>query len=270
MSGRSVSLPMYDFPEVHESTGLIVSAIVDALRALGEDVQMGEPNSADHAELMRYWKSDNILLSQSCGLPFIEDLHQFVEVLGTPTWAGISDERGWYRTVIVMPETLPAMSIVELEGMQPVISNPQSLSGWCSLGCALADVTNSATFVKPYIAAGRHTGSLQMLQDGKADFASIDPGTFQLLQRHQPSTTAGLRVIGRGPLVPATPVHISKVRNSSLDDVRRAIVEVFSREDLRAALADIGMSGFAPLADDDYSMINLLVQRAETVLPRRQ
>jgi len=35
MSQRSVSLPMYDFPEVQESTRLIVSAIVAALQGLG-------------------------------------------------------------------------------------------------------------------------------------------------------------------------------------------------------------------------------------------
>jgi hypothetical protein len=73
MSQRSVSLPMYDFPEVQESTRLIVSAIVAALHGLGEDAVLDEPNSSEHAELMRYWRNDNTLLSQSCGLPFVED-----------------------------------------------------------------------------------------------------------------------------------------------------------------------------------------------------
>ena len=269
MSQRSVSLPMYDFPEVHESTRLIVSAIVAALQRLGEDAVLDEPNSSMHAELMRYWRNDNTLLSQSCGLPFIEDLHKYVDVLGTPTWAGISDDRGWYRTVIVVREALPAMSVAELEGMQPVISNPQSLSGWCSLGCALAEVATTPSFVKPYIAAERHTGSLQLLQDGKADFASIDPGTFQLLQRHRPSLTQGLRIIGRGPLVPATPIHLSKLRKASLSEMKTAMSEIFAREELRHALAEIGMSGFAPMQNEDYAMIGALVQRAESVLPRR-
>jgi hypothetical protein len=269
MTKRSVSLPMYDFPEVHGSTELIVSAIAAALQRLGEDAIVDEPNNSDHAELMRYWRSDNTLLSQSCGLPFVEDLHKFVDVLGTPTWAGISDERGWYRTVIVVREALPAMSIAELEGMQPVISNPQSLSGWCSLGCVLADVTTTPSFVKPYIAAERHTGSLQLLQDGKADFASIDPGTFQLLERHRPSLTQGLRIIGRGPLVPATPIHVSKLRSASLSDIRSAMCEIFAREEMRGALAEIGMSGFAPFENEEYEVIGALVQRAQSVLPRR-
>jgi hypothetical protein len=65
MSQRSVSLPMYDFPEVQESTRLIVSAIVAALQGLGEDAVRDEPNSSMHAELMRYWRNDNTLLSQS-------------------------------------------------------------------------------------------------------------------------------------------------------------------------------------------------------------
>jgi ABC-type phosphate/phosphonate transport system substrate-binding protein len=161
------------------------------------------------------------------------------------------------------------MSVAELEGMQPVISNPQSLSGWCSLGYVLAEVTTTPSFVKPYIAAERHTGSLQLLQDGKADFASIDPGTFQLLQRHRPSLTQGLRIIGRGPLVPATPIHLSKLRKASLSEMKTAMSEIFAREELRHALAEIGMSGFAPMQNEDYAMIGALVQRAESVLPRR-
>jgi hypothetical protein len=69
--------------------------------------------------------------------------------------------------------------------------------------------------------------------------------------------------------VPATPIHLSKLRKASLDEMKTAMSEIFARENLRHALGEIGMSGFAPMQNEDYAMIGALVQRAESVLPRR-
>jgi ABC-type phosphate/phosphonate transport system substrate-binding protein len=108
-----------------------------------------------------------------------------------------------------------------------------------------------------------------MLQDGEADFASIDSATFRLLTRHRPALTNGLRVIGYGPVVPATPIQFSKTRTASLSAVSDAVCGVFDRPDLQAALADIGISGFVRLANSDYDGVVELVKTAEVVLPRR-
>ena len=51
--------------------------------------------------------------------------------------------------------------------------------------------------------------------------------------------------------------------------MKTVMSEIFARENLRQALAEIGMSGFAPMQNEDYAMIGALVQRAESVLPRR-
>jgi ABC-type phosphate/phosphonate transport system substrate-binding protein len=124
-------------------------------------------------------------------------------------------------------------------------------------------------FVKPYVESGGHVKSLQMLQDTEADFASVDPGTFQLLQRHRLSLTAGLHIIGHGPHVPATPMHVSKVRTAEIGALQAAVIEVFSRPELSGARADIGIDGAVAISASDYSLIPGLVARAHAVLPRR-
>ena len=260
---------MYDFPEVRESTQALLTALVDALQSCGEDVHAETPDGSVHEELMNMWRSNHTLLSQSCGLPFVEDLREYVDVIGTFLWTDVSDEQGRYQTMIVVREALNVSNVAELGGLQPVVSNTQSLSGWCSLGVAIAEVTNDASFVRPFVQSGGHARSLQMLQDGEADFASIDSATFRLLNRHRPTLTNGLRVVGRGPVVPATPVHISKTRTVSLSEVSEAVCAVFDRSDLQATLADIGVSGFVRLANSDYDGVMELVKTAEVVLPRR-
>jgi len=249
---RSNSLPMYDFPEVQASTKAILDALSNTFTKLGDVSQPSFPESSIHADLMRMWKDDTTLFSQSCGLPFVEDLHDYVDIVATLKWTGISDDRGWYRTVIVAREEIGVASLSEVGGMQPVITNQQSLSGWCSLGVALSNVGADASYVLPYLESEGHAKSLQFLQDKRADFASIDPGTFQLLQRHRPSLTNGLRIIGHGPHVPATPMHVSKVRMAEFDALQAATLEVFSRADLAGARAEIGIDGAAAISASDY------------------
>jgi len=260
---------MYDFPEVQDSTRRLLAALVDALTSCGEVVHAETPDGSVHEKLMEMWRSNRTALSQSCGLPFVEDLHEFVDLIGTFVWTDVSEAQGRYQTMIVVREALNVSSVSEVGGLRPVVSNTQSLSGWCSLGVALAGVTSDPMFVRPFVKSGGHARSLQLLQDNEADFASIDAATFRLLNRHRPALTKDLRVIGRGPVVPATPLHFSKTRTAGLDEIGDAICGVIERPDLQAALADIGISGFVRLANSDYDGVMELVKTAEVVLPRR-
>ena len=260
---------MYDFPEVHTSTLALLGALVEALEFCGETAHAVTPEGLAHEGLMKLWRSSETVLSQSCGLPFVENLHEYVDVIGTFVWTDVSDARGRYQTVIVAREELKVSSVSELDGLRPVVSNTQSLSGWCSLGVALAEAKIDQNSVKPYVLSGGHARSLQILQDGDADFASIDAATFRLLTRHRPELTKDLNLVGRGPVVPATPIHVSKTRSASLDEISEAVASVFVRPELQAALFDIGIGGFVRLANSDYDGVMDLVKMAEVVLPRK-
>lgn len=260
---------MYDFPEVHDSTQQVLLALVEALESINESAHVQTPDSSVHEQLMNMWRSSDMLLSQSCGLPFVEELHQFVNVIGTPLWTDVSDERGRYKTVIVARESLDISSIAEAGGLRPAVSNTQSLSGWCSLGVALSEVTTDPSFVQPIVESGGHAKSLQMMLDDKADIASIDAATFRLLSRHRPALTNETRIIGYGPPVPATPFIIAKTCVATTDEVFQVVDEVFRRPALRPALDHIGMSGFVRLTNSDYDGVMELVKIAEVVLPRQ-
>ena len=72
---------MYDFPEVQASTKAILGALSNTFTKLGDASQPAFPESSIHADLMRMWKDDSTLFSQSCGLPFVEDLHVYVVIV---------------------------------------------------------------------------------------------------------------------------------------------------------------------------------------------
>lgn len=265
---RSVTLPMYDIAEVQSSTCALLEAMVREVCELGEDVVVGTTDRFEHASLMSLWSGPEMYISQSCGLPFIEELDDVADIVGTFLWAGISDDHGNYRTCIVVRDDSGVTRLSELCGARPVISNSQSLSGWCSLGCALAEVTDDPEFMQSYLVGESHTGSLQFLQAGAADVASIDAATYQLLSRHRPSLVKGLRIIGHGPLIPATPIIVSKTRTASINDLRIAMHRVIAQVSLATARREIGIVGFVNRDRTDYEIVNDLVARAEVVLPR--
>jgi len=266
---RSISLPMYDFAELQSSTTAVLDAIAAEVRQFGDDGQVDSPDSSNYSTLISLWRGTEMYLSQTCGLPYIEELQEFVDVLGTFLWDGISDDLGRYRTDIVVRDDFVATQVSELGGAQPVVTNTQSLSGWCSLGCALAEVTDDPKFVQPYLLSDRHVSSLQMLQDRVADVASIDPVTFKILGRIRPALVKNLRIIGSGPLVFATPVIVSKVRIAQLGDLRAALHRVVDNPTLTGEMAAIGIVGFVDHDGANCAMIHDLVVRAEQVLPRR-
>ena len=70
-------------------------------------------------------------------------------------------------------------------------------------------------------------------------------------------------------MVPATPIIVSKSSEVDTGEVYRVVSELFGRADLRAALGNIGISGFVRLTNNDYDGVMELVKTAEVVLPRR-
>lgn len=267
---RYVSLPMYDFPEVASSTARMVDALVVTFGAEGLEASAAGGLPTAHHDLMAYWSGPEMLISQSCGLPFVEDLAAVTHCVGTFRWSGVSDERGWYRTVIVVAPGSGARNLADLAGARPAVSNTQSLSGWCSLGVAVAGVTDRADFLRPTVLTGSHAGSLAALQSGDADVASIDPGTYQLLARHRPAAVAGLRQVGEGPWVPATPLVVPRSLPVPIERSRSIVTGALNSAGLADSRAEIGIDSFVVVPDEEYlAAIPPLVEVAQRVLPRR-
>lgn len=261
---------MYDFAEVQSSTGALLETIAREVRKLGENVVVGNPINSEHESLLSSWSGIEMYLSQSCGLPYVKGLNNAVDILGTFIWTGISDDSGNYRTHILVRDDIGVTEVSQLRNARPVVNSAQSLSGWCSLGCAIAEVTDDPTFVQPYLVSKYHAQSLKLLQDGEADVASIDAATYQLLRRHRPALVHGLRIIGTGPLIPATPIIVSKTRTASTNDLRSVLHRVVVEDSLATAMSEIGIVGFVNMDHGDYEKIHDLVTCAERVLPRHE
>lgn len=262
-----VTLPMYDLPEVRSSTSLVLDAIASNLCEAGWAVRSVFRDFADHRALVKHWLDPDTALSHSCGLPFLEELGAEVQVLGTFLWRGVSAHNGRYRSVLLVRADDPR-TIDDLTGAQPVINNPESLSGWCSLGAALHDRGYTAADFPTMIRSGGHARSIDAVTAGAADLAAVDGATFRLLQRHRPSVVERVRVIGFGPEVPATPLITRSHTPIDLAAVRAALEAAVAEESNTHACEVLGIEGVALLTQDDYTPILELTTKAEATLPR--
>ena len=86
MRDQIAQLPMYDWPEVRAATDALWAKIHTALqkRSVGSPDTLDREKSRDTT-----WLSPQLLLSQTCGLPLVQDLRDQVAVLGRFTYQNL-------------------------------------------------------------------------------------------------------------------------------------------------------------------------------------
>lgn len=252
---------MYDFPEIRAHTDLLWGMIAEQARILGiEEV----PSSLTRPDgpLVDHWLRDDLLCSHTCGYPIVRQLPT-VHVLGSFSVEAGTARPGHYRSVVVARSGDPrsAGGLRAFAGAPAAANDDGSLSGWVSLGWAMAEAGISPGRVN---FTGQHALSVLAVRDGAADFASIDAHSFALFSRHRPDAVAGLMVVGHGPEVAVTPLITA--REEHVGPLREAVgraIETLPTESLRALM----ITGWVPHGRDDHEPVKALAQRALRSLP---
>ncbi len=259
--GMCASLPMYDFPEIREHTDLLWNHLASGARRRGlQDVPL--LLTRPDGRLVDHWRRNDIFLSHTCGYPVVRELPE-VHVLGSFSVEAGPSRPGYYRSVIVARATDPrsAIGLAAYDGAPVAANGDDSLSGWVSLGWAMAEVGVSAG---PVTFTGAHALSVLAVRDGTADVASIDAHSYALFAKHRPDAVAGLGVIGQGPEVAVTPLITA--RGELVDSLREVVaeaVESMPSESLRALM----ITGWVPHGRTEHDPVKELAERALTALP---
>jgi ABC-type phosphate/phosphonate transport system substrate-binding protein len=253
---------------VGAATADLREALAASLIVVGWQAAAEATAFRDHDELEAHWLDERVALTHSCGLPIHEALSGRVTVLGTFLWGDVTDWCGRYRSVIVVRADEPAGRLDELVRPRPAVNDGRSLSGWASLGAALAAAGHTAP-LPATVVTGAHTASLAAVVDGRADVAAIDAVTFALLKRYRPAAVREVRVLARGPVITATPLVSRASPPISLRALRSAVEACLREPDLAPALETLGITGFVPVSAQRYAPAVALAAVAESVLPRR-
>lgn len=240
---------MYDLPEVRWATDALWAAVAARLSAAGI---AAAPALDRESGLPDLWTDPALLLSQTCGNPYIRRFRDRLRLVATPRYSAPGCDGPRYSSLLVVRRDAPGEGLSDFRGAVCAVNEWGSLSGWVALAATLPE----PRFFRAAVVTGAHVDSMAAVVAGQADIAAIDCVTHALLQRHRPAATAGLRVIGRTAPAPGLPVV---TRRDATDETVEAL-----RSALRGALADPALAdaraallieGIEILGEADYDAI---------------
>ncbi|WP_127903210.1 phosphate/phosphite/phosphonate ABC transporter substrate-binding protein [Solirhodobacter olei] len=190
------ALPMYDMPGQQPANDAFWAAVRDALRARG----IAAPDALDREiGLMEGWQAPELVLGQTCGLPFRTRLHDRVTLLATADYGLEDTPPGHYRSLFVVRAGEAAEDPEDYATRRFAYNQPDSHSGWA----APQIWAGKRGFRFPgTLETGAHRDSAHAVAGDRADIAAIDAITWAMLNRHEPDLTGALKVIGRTDSAP--------------------------------------------------------------------
>lgn len=264
MAAASVAtLPMYDWPEVADATDALWAELRSALGTAGFDAPETLARPDDPEPL---WRDPNLLLGQTCGLPFALGMCGDADLVATPCHAAEGCDGPLYRSALIVRRDGPARHLASLHGRRAAINARNSYSGFATFGATIAKAAGKKPCFGEIVETGGHRASVLAVAEGRADIAAIDCVAWAFARRHDPDHAAALRVLGWTGPAPGLPLITAGGRP---DDERRALRDAVlsvcgdrSLEDIRAELL---IAGAEVVGGDDYAPALDRLEQARTV-----
>ena len=210
---------MYDRPETAAAHDALWNLIRDGLRSGGYDGP--EALTRGDGAYWPAWESPNLLIAQTCGLPYRARLHEKVTLIGTPDYGVEGCAPGYYHSVLVARRSDPRQTEAAFSSAALAYNEPLSQSGWAAV---YHHFQNLGLPLHPALASGSHRASAMAVAEGAADFAAIDAVTWRLLERYD-GLGDQLKVFARTRPTPGLPLITAQAAQAEalFDVVSQAI-----------------------------------------------
>ena len=207
------TLPMYDRLELYGAHDRFWQLI-------REELGDGPPRLDRYASTWAAWRSPDLVLSQTCSLPYRIALHGHVGLVGVPDLALPNCPPGTYNSVLVARGD-DDRSLGALLRARIAVNDRRSQSGYATvMGLA------QSMAIVPDIASetGSHRGSIAAVAEGRADIAAIDAQTWRLATFYDANART-LREVHRTEPTHGLPYICSRFRDPApvLAAMRRAL-----------------------------------------------
>ncbi|GAB5432234.1 MAG: PhnD/SsuA/transferrin family substrate-binding protein [Epibacterium sp.] len=200
------SLPMYDRPE----TAAANDAFWAAIRA---ELGHGPESLTRDMDLWQVWRAPDLLLAQTCGLPYRARLYGDVELVGTPDYGLPGCPEGHYNSVLIAAADRKGTPLRDFAGTRFAYNDSLSQSGWAA---AMMRMRADNMLPGELIETGSHQASAVAVAEGRADFASLDALTYQMLLDYEPDLMAGLCELERTEPTPALPFITALTQDATI------------------------------------------------------
>ncbi|WP_306115927.1 MULTISPECIES: phosphate/phosphite/phosphonate ABC transporter substrate-binding protein [unclassified Roseovarius] len=236
------SLMMYARPELAEAQGRYWQMIRQELARRGID---SPETLAQEAEEFSVWTAPNLVLSQTCGMPFRLWLHDRVRLIGTPDF-GLDDcPPGFYRSAFVIRADDARTRVEDFAGAVFAYNQTFSQSGFAAPYNHLKP--RGFWFSNLWQSHG-HLMSARAVAEGTADIAALDAVSWRLMQKYE-HFAGNLRVLEWTDPTPGLPYIANKSadRQATFEAVTAAIAALDDAD--RAVL---GLRGLVDIPAENY------------------
>jgi ABC-type phosphate/phosphonate transport system substrate-binding protein len=252
-------LPMYAVRGAQAHADTLWNCLRDAIRNNGIDAP---DHVAQFAPRLEGWLHPELILGQTCGLPYITKLCDSVELVGTPDYGVEGCSPGFYHSTLVVSSGDPRKHLSEFSGCTLALNGIDSQSGYGAIMFASAAYAGRGRFFGRAIHSRSHDASMRLVAKGVADIAAIDSVTWRISRRFDPYTSGGLKAIGTTEPTPGLPFIAARSRPAATlsDAVRTGIAAL--PESTRLAF---GLRDALPFRKEDYEVIKRNLAEAEAV-----
>ncbi|MBP0589203.1 PhnD/SsuA/transferrin family substrate-binding protein [Paraburkholderia sp. LEh10] len=205
-------------------------------------------------DLHAFWRRPDLLLSQTCGYPFVLGLHEYVQLIATPQFDAPGCQGASYSSVLVTRADAPFDSLHACRGARAAYNAADSNSGYNAFRHAVAPHARNGKFFSATLETGSHLGSLRAIAEDRADIAAIDCVTMAFVLDEYPQLAGVLREIGYTRSSPGLPLIASKqVPSEQIGALRAALEQSLAAQPARALR--LRLKGFSHLPREAYESI---------------
>jgi ABC-type phosphate/phosphonate transport system substrate-binding protein len=204
-----VDFPWYDAPFLKSTHDRLWSELRSRLQ--GRIVDLPERRHSDirHDDLL---KSDQLLLTQTCGFYLATNTPKFLNIVGTPVFDLPECPPGFYFSYFVAAKA-------SLEGeLRLAVNDLRSWSG-CHTLLEFCERENLKADSSRSVVTGGHHASMEKILSDECDLAAIDAVTWHLYLENDPQFLSELEVLGRSGILPAPPYVTSAATASETIDI---------------------------------------------------
>lgn len=254
-----IAFPMYNVsPRVRDGYRALAATLLAGLREQGFDQPV---DLAQEVSLPDFWRRPDMLLSQTCGYPYLNQLRGQVALIATPVYDFAGCEGSDYASAIMVRAGGGIATLADARGRIAAANDRHSNSGMNALRHAVAPLARAGRFFSKVAWSGSHRASLALVQSGQADIAAIDCVTLGYVRCEAPASLDGLMLLGYSAPSPGLPlVAGAAVPPAVREALRRALLAPSPA--LAALMPRLSLRGFDVRGDGDYQRIAALEAEA--------
>ena len=173
------NLMMYNRPELAEAHSIYWGLI---RQHLGDAGIASPATLSQDAEEFSVWNHPQLVLSQTCGMPYRLFLHGKVNLVGTPDFALYGCPPGHYNSAVIVHKDDTGQPLESFESSVFAYNQDISQSGYAAI---INHIKDRGLSLKQPLQTHSHIESARAVAEKRAAFASIDAVTWRLVEKYE-------------------------------------------------------------------------------------